>query len=187
MSTAEAVQSSAKGLSVRDYIDALVNIIRSPAGFYAETRQEEGYRKPATFLCISAVFFATVSMSYFYDNSATMGFIYFANALFMPILAASFTFILVGMTPGTRATFPQIFSVYAYASGAVMVVSWIPALGTVFELLRAALVTVGLVKACGLGWIRSLCCVALTAILLLCFFWSLAPVLIDIKNMLSAF
>lgn len=181
--TATAANPESKALSVREYLDALVTIIRSPAGFFSSLTDTAGLRKPTMFLFISALFYSTVSMSYFYENSLTMGIVYLINAIAMPFLAAIFSFTLSGMIPGGKANFNRIFTVYAYASGAIMVVSWIPALGIILELFRAIIVTVGLKKACGMGWLKACTVVAGTAMLLLVFFWTLAPVLMRIKEL----
>lgn len=187
MSTATVQEApSSRSITVRQYIDTLVNIIRSPAAFYSDVAAEENIRKPLMFLFVSALFNATASMSYFFENSLLMGGVFLLNAMFMPCLAAVFTFSMAGVLPGKKTEFSRIVSVYAYASGAVMVISWIPALGMVLEPVRAVLVVVGLNKACKMGWLKSLALVACSALLLLVFFWSLAPVLADIKAMLSA-
>ncbi|BBD08158.1 YIP1 family protein [Desulfovibrio ferrophilus] len=184
--TVEEVTTARNTLGVKDYFDALVNIMRSPAGFYREIAEETGMRKAMLFLFVSAMFYSTVSMTYFYENSLTMGGVYLLNALVMPVLAAIFSFTLAGIVPGSNVRFDKIFSVYAYASGAIMVISWIPALSMILELFRAALVTVGLVRACGMGWIKSLCVVGMTAVLLLVFFWTLDPVLMELKALLTS-
>ena len=182
--TAEAAPARQRILGVRDYLDALVGIIRSPARFYGSLDTTVGWRRPMMFLFISALFNASASMSYFFDGSPAMGLMFLANALIMPVLAAVFTFILAGIGPSTGIRFEAVLAVHAYALGAIMTVSWIPSLGALFEVVRAVLVGVGLHKACGLGKFRSALLVVGTAILLLMFFWSLAPVLMEAKQAL---
>lgn len=181
---AEAPPARQRILGVRDYLDALVGIIRSPSRFYGSLDTTVGWRRPMMFLFISALFNASASMSYFFDGSPAMGLAFLANALIMPVLAAVFTFILAGIGPSAGVRFEAVLAVHAYALGAIMTVSWIPSLGALFEVVRAVLVGVGLHKACGLGRIRSALLVAGTAILLLMFFWSLAPVLMEAKKAL---
>ncbi|KAB1443186.1 YIP1 family protein [Pseudodesulfovibrio senegalensis] len=187
MSTATAQPApETRTITVRQYIDTLVNIIRSPAAFYRSTADEANIRKPLMFLFVSGLFHATVSMSYFFENSLLMGGVFLLNAMFMPCLAAIFTFSLAGVLPGTKSDFSRIMSVYAYASGAVMVVSWIPALGMILEPVRAVLVIVGLNKACKMSWFKAFSMVVCSALLLLIFIWSLAPILAGLKDMLPA-
>jgi hypothetical protein len=64
-----------------------------------------------------------------------------------------------------------------------MVISWIPGLAIVLEPVRAVLVGIGLVKACGLGWVRASLVVVMTAVMLLLFFWTLAPVVVQLKGL----
>ncbi len=177
-------ETETKSLTVQGYLDILINIIRSPCNFFATLQENQGMRRPTIFLCISAIFYATVSMTYFFENSLLMGFIYLINALTMPLLAAIFSFTLAGMSPGKKPNFQQVFTVYAYASGALMIISWIPALGMILEGVRAILVAIGLKKSCGMGWFKAWSIVAGTAILLLVFFWTLTPVLMEIKHLL---
>lgn len=183
---AASARTASRYLSVREYIETLVGIIRSPARFYSSLDMEAGTRKPMMFLFISAIFNASASMSYFFDNSLAMGAAFMANALFMPVLAAVFTFLLAGLGRQDGIRFDAALTVHAYAFGAIMAVSWIPSLGAVFEVVRAVLVAVGLHKACGLGRIRSVFVVIGTAMLVLAFFWSLAPVLMEAKRLLPS-
>ena len=188
--TAEAATPEAtttaprRNLGVRDYLESLMGIVRSPSQFFGSLDTTAGWRRPMMFLFFSALFNASASMSYFFDGSPTMGLLFLGNALVMPVLAAVFTFILAGIGPSSGIRFEAVLAVHAYSLGAIMTVSWIPSLGALFEVVRAVLVGVGLHKACGLGKIRSALLVVGTAILLLMFFWSLAPVLMEAKQAL---
>jgi hypothetical protein len=172
-------------MGIKEYFETLIGIIRSPARYFESTAQETGSRRALFFLMISGIFYCSVSMTYFFDNSLAMGVIMMVNAVCMPALGALFTFILTGMTSHGRVPFGRVFNVYAYASGAVMVISWIPGLAMVLEPLRAVLVGVGLVKACGLGPVRATVVVILTAVMLLLFFWTLAPVVVGLRGLLG--
>ncbi|MGE4506514.1 MAG: hypothetical protein AB7D51_14290 [Desulfovibrionaceae bacterium] len=171
----EETRSRKISFGVREYFDTLMALMRSPGRRFAQLPQEAGTRKPLLFLMISALFYCSVSMTYFFENSLAMGVVMMANALLMPALAAVFSFILLGMSSTARVPFQLVFGVWAYASGAVMVVSWIPGLALIMEPVRGLLVWFGLVHACGLGRIRAGAVVVLTAVLLLLFFWTLAP------------
>ncbi|MBG0788926.1 MAG: hypothetical protein H0S80_00340 [Desulfovibrionaceae bacterium] len=169
--------------NIREYFDILMEVMRSPARFYERTAQETGSRKPLLFLMVSAIFYCSVSMAYFFENSLTMGLIMMANAVLMPAFAAMITFILLGMSGRERTPFSRVFNIYAYASGAVMVISWIPGLAIVMEPVRALLVGVGLVKALGIGKIKAVLLLVMTAVLLLLFFWSAAPLVLELKTL----
>ena len=175
--------TTATKFGIREYFDILLEVIRSPARFFERTAQETGSRKPLLFLMISGFFYCTVSMTYFFENSLSMGVIMMVNAVIMPAFAAMITFILLGMSGQGRIPFGRVFNIYAYASGAVMVISWIPGLAIVLEPVRALLVGIGLVKALGIGKVKAALLVVMTAILLLLFFWSAAPLVLELKNL----
>jgi len=171
-------------MNIKEYFEVLLSVLRSPAKFFETVAGEEGSRRPLMFLMISALFYCSVSMAYFFENSLAMGVIMMVNAIFMPAFAAVVTFTLLGMTSTGRLPFSKVFNIYAYASGAVMVVSWIPGLAMIMEPLRAVLVGVGLVKAAGIGKIRAAIIILMTAVVILLFFWSAAPIIQQLKPLL---
>ncbi|WP_320170532.1 hypothetical protein [Maridesulfovibrio sp.] len=172
----ETANYQAPRMGVREYMDSLISIARSPASFFGEAAAENGSRRALIFLMISGLFYCSVSMTYFFENSLQMGFIMMLNALIMPALGACFSFCLMRMMTVSMVSYSRVFNVYAYASGAVMVISWIPGLAILMEPVRAVLVTVGLYKTGTLGRVQAVMVVLLTAVLLLMFFWTLAPV-----------
>lgn len=168
---------------IREYFDTISAIMRSPARHFERTAMETGSRKALLFLMISGIFYCSVSMTYFFENSLAMGVVMMANAVLMPAFAAMITFILLGMTGPSKIPYGRVFNIYAYASGAVMIVSWIPGLAVVMEPVRALLVGVGLVKMLGVGKLKAGLIVVMTAILLLLFFWSAAPLIMNLKHL----
>ncbi len=161
------------------YFTTVSSIISSPLSFFQTLPKENSLKRPLIFLLISSIFYSVVSISYLYDNSSIIGIIFLANALFMPFLAAVFSFSVAAVLPlAERPSFFSVFSVYAYASGVVMLLSWIPSLGWIFELIRGVLVTIGLVKHCCLRTISAIIVVILTIALLLLFFWTLLPIVL---------
>ncbi len=172
-------------MGIREYIETIVAIIRSPAKHFESVASETGSRRALLFLMISGIFYCSVSMTYFFENSLMMGIIMMVNAIMMPALGAVFTFSLLGMTTQKRVPYGRVFNIYAYASGAVMVISWIPGLVMIMEPLRAILVGIGLVKVFGLGKIKAALLVLITAVLLLMFFWTAAPLVADLRHVLQ--
>ncbi len=85
-----------------------------------------------------------------------MGVVMMINAVFMPALGACFSFCIMRMMTSSMASYSSVFNVYAYSSGAVMVISWIPGLAVVMEPVRAILVGVGLYKTGKLGRFQSI-------------------------------
>ncbi|WP_238528364.1 YIP1 family protein [Pseudodesulfovibrio mercurii] len=160
-----------------------MDVMRSPARYFERVAAEPGSRRALIFLMISGLFYCSVSMAYFFENSLAMGIVMMLNAILMPAFGAVITFILIGMTGQERVPFGRIFNIYAYASGAVMVISWIPGLAIVMEPVRAVLIGVGLHKAAGVGKVRAALLIILTAVVLLLFFWSAAPMIVELKQL----
>ncbi|MDD3310743.1 YIP1 family protein [Pseudodesulfovibrio sp.] len=180
----ESTCTAGSRISIREYFEIIINVMRSPVRFFEGVGQEEGMRRPLLFLMISALFFCSVSMTYFFENSLMMGFIMMLNAILMPAFGAVITFTLLGMTGTGKVPFAKVFNIYAYSSGAVMVVSWIPGLAIIMEPVRALLIGIGLVKAAGVGKIKAALVIVLTAAMILIFFWSAAPVIEELKPLL---
>ncbi|QGY40306.1 hypothetical protein GM415_09270 [Pseudodesulfovibrio cashew] len=177
----EATQTTGFRMGIREYFDTLFEVMRSPSAHFERAAVETDSRRARFFLMVSALFYCTVSMTYFYENSLAMGSIMLANAVLMPAFGAMITFILLGMSGQGKVPYGKVFNIYAYASGAVMVVSWIPGLAIVMEPIRALLVGIGLVKSAGIGKLKAALLVMVTAVLLLLFFWSAAPLALELK------
>ena len=169
-------------IGIREYFDIIFAVIRSPARHFEQAASDNDSRRALLFLMISSIFYCSVSMTYFFENSLMMGVIMMANAVLMPAFAAMATFILIGMTGTGKVPFWRVFNVYAYASGAVMVISWIPGLAIAMEPVRALLVGIGLVKMIGVSKLKAIMLVVMTAVLLLLFFWSAAPLVMELKT-----
>ncbi|MEF2232249.1 MAG: YIP1 family protein [Pseudodesulfovibrio sp.] len=180
----ESTCATGSRMNIREYFEVLLSVLRSPVKFFEAVAMEEGSRRALLFLMISSLFYCSVSMTYFFENSLTMGVIMMANAVLMPVFAAVITFTLLGMTGSARLSFNKVFNIYAYAGGAVMVVSWIPGLAVIMEPVRAVLVGIGLVKSAGVGKVKSAVLVLLTAVVILLFFWSAAPIIEELKSLL---
>lgn len=179
----EATRENTTRMGIKDYFETLLDVMRSPARHFANTAEENGSRKALLFLMISGLFYCSVSMAYFFENSLAMGVVMMLNAILMPAFGAVITFILIGMTGQERQPFGRIFNIYAYASGTVMVISWIPGLAIIMEPVRAVLIGVGLHKGAGIGKLRAALLVVMTAVVMLLFFWSAAPLVIELKNL----
>ena len=180
----EATYENNSRMNIREYFDTIFSIMRSPVRFFEKAAGETGARRALLFLMISALFYCSVSMTYFFENSLSMGVIMMANAVLMPAFGAVITFILLGMTGWGKVSYARVFNVYAYAGGAVMVISWIPGLAIVMEPVRALLVGIGLIKIAEVGKLKAASLVLMTAFLILLFFWSAAPLVAELQTML---
>ena len=76
-------------MGIKEYLETILSIIRSPAKFFASISGETGSRKALFFLMISGIFYCSVSMTYFFENSLSMGVIMMVNAVVMPALGLS--------------------------------------------------------------------------------------------------
>ncbi|WP_338667829.1 Yip1 family protein [Pseudodesulfovibrio methanolicus] len=179
----EATSEISTRMGIREYFETLMDIMRTPVRHFERVSAETGSRRALIFLMISALFYCSVSMTYFFENSLAMGVVMMLNALLMPAFGAVITFILISMTGRDRTPFGRVFNIYAYASGAVMVVSWIPGLAIVMEPVRAVLIGVGLHKTAGVGKLKAAVLIVLTAVVLLLFFWTAAPMVVELKQL----
>ena len=148
--------------SVRLYLQTLTRLISSPSAFFRALPDGPVHRGAFRFLLLSSLFFVAVSLTYFFDKAVIMVVILMANSLLMPIITAGISFMLLTMFSGRTVSFSRMFSLYAYATGTVMMVSWIPGLIWITELWRLVLVVIGLNRGCGLSWARSVILVVLT-------------------------
>ncbi len=181
----EAAMKVSSSMGIRGYFEVLSDIMRSPLKFFQSVADEDNSKRAGTFLFISAIFYSSVSMTYFYDRSFMYGTIILINSMLMPFLTAGITYAMDGLFLRRGVLFNKFFIVYAYATGAIMIISWLPSLGWVFEPLRAALVCIGLVKVCGYRWIQAAITIFATAIVLVTLFWLLAPLLVQVKMLLT--
>ncbi|WP_461210013.1 YIP1 family protein [Desulfocurvus sp. DL9XJH121] len=164
--------------SVGLYFKTLQEVVVSPGRFFGSMPEDPGVEQNAfRFLVISGMFYATIYLTYFFERSFQMAAILVINAIGMPFLLAGLGFVVLAMTSSRGLPFRKIFAVYAYATGTVMIVAWIPALNTITEIWKFGLVAYGLVKGCGLSWPRSVVVVLLSVALLLLLLWSAIPVL----------
>lgn len=166
--------------AVRLYLQTMTRLISSPSAFFRELPEGPVHRRAFRFLLLSSLFFVSVSLTYFFDRAVIMVVILMANSLLMPVITAGISFMILTMCFGRTVSFSRMFSLYAYATGTVMTVSWIPGLIWITELWRLVLVTIGLNRGCGLSWMRSVMLVVLTMTVILLLFWSAAPLLADL-------
>ncbi|WP_156921756.1 Yip1 family protein [Desulfovibrio inopinatus] len=162
------------------HYSALVNVLKKPHVFFADFPEQPGYSRPLTFLLFSAMFYTAVSVMYFLGNSIPLAIAVFVNALVMPFILAAVSWALLTMTTG-RYAFERIFSMYAYASGALMLFSWIPMVGFICELWKAGLMVCALAKGLKTGWGRSLVIVVATFIIIMLLIWSILPVVAELR------
>lgn len=164
------------------YFQALTGLLGAPGQFFYGLPEELGFRQPFGFLLISGLFFTGASLTHINENTILMSGILFVNAVGMPFITAGIGFMVVTMTMGKRVLFSRLFSVYAFAAGVTLLASWIPLFVWFTEPWKWLLITMGLVKGCGLKWIQAILIAGLSILITVLFFWSLAPVILFFKE-----
>lgn len=165
------------------YFKALTKILGTPGRFFRELPGGVGFRQPFGFLVMSSLFFAGASLTCIHERPVLMGGILIVNALAMPFITACAGFVVMTMTLGKRITFERLFAVYAFAAGATLIASWIPLFVWLTEPWKWMLISIGLVKGCGLKWFQAILIIGCSVFILILFFWSLAPVILHLKKL----
>lgn len=166
------------------YFAHLNLLIRTPRQFYSEVASEEGYSEALTFLVTSSVFFTMVSYTYLFNSDLRMIPVILLNSIGMPFLAAGMAWMTMVMFFGRQeGGYARVFSIFAYAAGTVMLISWIPALGWATEIWRLLLVGVGIQRVYSLGWKKTFFVVVASTVVLTMFFWSSAPIISSLKSL----
>jgi hypothetical protein len=171
--------------TVRFYFQAVAGVIGSPRRFFKELPDPVGLRRAFGFLLVSGLFFTGASLLYIQEQHALIGGIFLANALFMPFIAAAVSYMVMIMTLGRRVAFERLFAVYAFAAGVTLLVSWIPLSLWFTEPWRWVLVGMGMVKGCGLGWRQAILIIGVSIVILILFFWSLAPLMPHLRGLMG--
>ncbi|MEF2145264.1 MAG: YIP1 family protein [Desulfovibrionaceae bacterium] len=167
------------------FFGTMTEIIRAPRQFFAQLEDtQENYRNSLKYLAYASLFYTMVSMTYFYSHKLAMAGILMINCLVLPALLAALTMLVLALFFGRRVPLRRVVSIYAFASGTVMPLSWIPAMQVITEPIRALLVIVGLTKACDMRWWQAALAILVTLGLFLMLFWSALPVIMQIKQAL---
>ncbi|GEM_PF-338145 len=167
------------------YFQALTKMLSSPSRFYGKLPDETGFRQPLCFLIVSSLFFAGASLTTISENQILIGGILLVNAIAMPFVTAGISFLVITMSMGKRVTFARLFSIYAYASGVTLLASWIPLFVWLTEPWKWILIVIGLVRGCGFRWIQAILVVAVSIFVVVLFFWSLGPVIVQIRGIMG--
>ena len=170
--------------TIKFYFQTLTRILGAPRQFFSELPDEWGFRKPFGFLLLSSLFFTGASLTCIHERPILMAGILLVNALAMPFITASISFLVMTMTMGKRVTFARLFAVYAFASGVTLLASWIPLFVWLTEPWKWLLIIFGMVKGCGLRWMQAILIIGLSIFILVLFFWSLTPVILYIKGIM---
>ena len=160
------------------YFGILSKIVKDPKSFYRENANETSVVNPIFVLVISGLVFTIASAVMAMPNSTVlMILILFVNAVGMVLVTSGLGFMVMMITQKNKVPYRKILSIYAYASGAVLIIAWMPFMLWIAEIWRWWLIGNGLMAGCGYKLKESLIIIFLSLFILILFFWTLVPFL----------
>jgi hypothetical protein len=167
------------------FFRVMTHLLTHPRLFFEAMPVSGGFRSPFLFLVLCSIVFTIGSSSYLAGRTGLLALIFFANSIAMPFFTAFVLYIVVGMF-FERQRYETLFRISAYAC-ITQLAAWIPFFGYLTEPWRFFLIGAGLVKTCGLTWRYSLVSVVISFVVILLFIWSLQPVMVFVKSIITSF
>jgi len=174
--------SESERFSIQSYFNTLTALWFSPGRFFADLPESQRFARPFAFLLVSSLIFAAANLLYLRERILLKAAILILNAVAMPFIASAFGYMVMTMIMGKRAAYVRLLSVYAFASGATLLLAWLPFSVWFVEIWKWALVGLGMVRSCSFRPLQAGAVIALSAIVLILFFWSLGPVIFWFKS-----
>ena len=171
-------------LTIADYFQTLAKLLTAPGEFFSGLHEQMSIWRPLGFLLASSLFFIGASLTQIQQNYALKAAILFVNAVGMPFVTSVISFCAASMIMAERLRLSKLFTLYAFATGLTLLVSWIPLFVWLTEPWKWLLVAMGLVKGCGLKWSQAMLLIVLSIFFLVVFFWSLAHGITYLKGYL---
>jgi hypothetical protein len=168
--------------SIQGYFRNLTGMWFSPGRFFSELPESPRSVRPFVFLLVSSLVFAAGNLLYLRERIFLKVAILFLNTVAMPFIASAFAYLVMTMMVGKRVSYLRLFSVYAFGSGATIVLAWLPYSLWFVEIWKWALIGIGLVKGCTLRPLHAAAVIALSMVILILFFWSLGPVILWLRG-----
>jgi len=161
------------------YMNISGQLLRQPKGFFAQFRNNgAGPRQAMNFLVLSGGLFAVATMLVARPaQPLQVSAILFANAVGMALFSGLIGYIVMGMTLGRRVTLARMLSVYAFAFGVTLLISWVPYSVWFTEPWKWWLVFTGLTLGCGFKTWEALMVMVLSMAVIIGFFYSLMAVM----------
>jgi len=153
---------------------ALTRLVRKPSAFFSLLPEDLRWSAPLAFLVAMSLVSATIRAIFLSGDRALLFGVFLANALGMACLTAIVLYVITVSIRGVWSEFSRFFAVTAYASGAALLISWIPDVALWGELWKWVLVGSGLVRACGLSRFQALWVIGLSIALMTVGFWGIA-------------
>ena len=118
--------TASKGFFLQDHFRTLTGVWLSPGRFFSEFPETAHLTRPFAFLFLSSLVFAAGNLLYLRERILLKVAVLFLNAVAMPFVASAFGYLVMKFTMGKRASYVRLFSVYAFASGATVLLAWLP-------------------------------------------------------------
>ena len=136
-----------EAFSVQFYLQTTGQLARRPGDFFSDHAADYGWAQPLGFLLISSLIHATAGLTQSPLTPWLAFSLSLANALVTTMIAALAACPAVMLLKQTHVPLVNVTSIYAYAAGVTLLVSWLPSLLWFGEITKWALVGIGLVKA----------------------------------------
>ena len=169
-------EASEEKFSFAVYVKVISEIARQPKVFFQDNPAGKSWKTPLFVLMISGLIFSIASVvASMAKAPLLMGMVYFANAVGMVFITSGIGYLLLRLFMKTKVSYHRIFAIYAYASGAVLLMSWLPYMIWITEPWRWWMIGCGLVKNIGFSVKGAITIIVLSVfIILLAVKWILA-------------
>jgi len=156
------------------YAYAIVQLLIEPGQFFKELPKKTTVKITLGFMLLSSVFYAAASLlTGAYEQPVwIMGIIFFMNALGTVFISAIIGYVTMMMLAGRKEPFPGVLSVYAFAAGITLFLSWLPFMLWFTEPWRWWLLYTGFKNSCGVTGKQAFWIVCISLVLQGCLLYS---------------
>lgn len=153
---------------------AVIQILIEPRQFFSELSTRSTLAKSLGFCVICSLFYVAASLlTGAYPAPVKMGAIFFFNSVGMVFIGSGLSYTVMVMTHGKNCNFGRVFSVHAFSSGVVLLVSWMSFFMWFTEPWKWWLVYTGFKNTCSLSWKQALMILSISMVVQFFFMYSL--------------
>ncbi len=132
---------------------ALIQILIEPKRFYSELPDNASMVKSFGFCFLCSSFYTGASLlTGSYDNPVVTGSLVFLKSMGMVFVSAFVSYLMMIMSIGRKIEFKNIFSIHAFSSGILLLMSWVSFFFWFAELWKWWLLYTGFRNAGKLAW-----------------------------------
>ncbi len=123
---------------------ALIQILIEPKRFFSELPDNASMIKSLGFCVLCGIFYTGAGLLTFnYDFPIRMGAQFFLTSLAMAVISSFISYAFMTLAMENKTGFGMIFSIHAFSSGIMLLISWVSFLFWVAELWKWWLVYIG--------------------------------------------